>query len=459
MILKSLRLAKWGENIDRMVKTQEYIDFYNLDSESYVDDMIDDRIEIQSEKKAMRNYIRTEGLTPRLIEEKSLMFQTPCKITNGEEDFKELLDEINFDATMNEINKLVNLTSDVAVIPAIRKDHLYLDFYTGEDCFVIQNELDQTLFNAFFYRIGNFVDTYFKATELQEYHCWKKEGMLGIETNNPDWEKAGKFKVIIDEGNGEIKYIQKFEDSEVIDFKGEVPVIMFRNWIPRKSFWSLKGNNIVKANKNLNWNLTLFEMIKAHNIPQLVISGDLDEVPKGLNTFIRFGTNAMGEPVGSAEYIKPGTSLTEYQETIDSDRKKIANEEGITSESISGVMFSSGYQLKLAKQEIINKNLRERSFYKDSIRELFHFIFIACQELNQFSFTEDMEIAIDFGEINYDNDPLQKEQIRAIKIQTGTWSPIQSIMEDNPDLDRDAAIDFYKHIQEENNLKTLEIEK
>jgi hypothetical protein len=50
-------------------------------------------------------------------------------------------------------------------------------------------------------------------------------------------------------------------------------------------------------------------------------------------------------------------------------------------------------------------------------------------------------IHINFGELKFENDPLETEQLRAIKTANGTWSPIMSLMQDDPDLDEKEAED------------------
>ena len=56
------------------------------------------------------------------------------------------------------------------------------------------------------------------------------------------------------------------------------------------------------------------------------------------------------------------------------------------------------------------------------------------------------------GEIKFAESPEEKARTRALKTMAGIWSPIHSLMEDNPDLTEEEAIVEYEKILKWNKL-------
>ena len=116
-----------------------------------------------------------------------------------------------------------------------------------------------------------------------------------------------------------------------------------------------------------------------------------------------------------------------------------------------GSSYSSGYQLRLAKTDVLNRNVEKKSTYREPLRDLVQLI-MDCKRLNSnVNLPENADISIDFADITIENDPMQQEQIRGLKIANGTMSRVDAIMEDNPDLTREAAEDRIKQIDDDNN--------
>ncbi|MEA1972671.1 MAG: hypothetical protein U9N34_05190, partial [Candidatus Cloacimonadota bacterium] len=60
--------------------------------------------------------------------------------------------------------------------------------------------------------------------------------------------------------------------------------------------------------------------------------------------------------------------------------------------------------------------------------------------------------SIDFGEVEFDTNPKEREELRAMQLVNGTKNEIDFLIEDNPDLSREDAIEKFKEMEEEKKL-------
>ena len=56
---------------------------------------------------------------------------------------------------------------------------------------------------------------------------------------------------------------------------------------------------------------------------------------------------------------------------------------------------------------------------------------------------------LEFGQVVFDTNPIEVEQVRSLKLANKTISRIDIIMEDNPDLSREEALEVAKRIDSE----------
>ena len=115
---------------------------------------------------------------------------------------------------------------------------------------------------------------------------------------------------------------------------------------------------------------------------------------------------------------------------------------GISSESItSGSNFTSGFQLKLSKQGVIDHNKDKQDLYREPIRLLCRLIMDTETLFGTTNYPPNAKINIDYADIAVEVDPLEQEQIRAMKMSNGTMDRVMALMEDNPDMQEQDAIE------------------
>ncbi len=440
MIIERTQIeAKWGSEIVRRKKINTYLGYYDNFQKDELKDLIEMRLQTE-ESKELKKYLKTDNITKQIINETSLLFQSEVKISivNGAnideaktDELSEILDSVLFNAVMQETNRFVNLTKDVGILPQIRDNKLELDIITSDQMIVKQKDDDPTKAEWIAYQVGINTNT-LQSHKINIYHKWSAEGKSQIEVGD----------------KGQI-LSEIFIDAP--DYDGLIPIVMFRNYIPKDSFFKEFESDIVDFNKELNYNLTRLEMMRDYNLPQRVDFGtDPDKTyPIGITMRMTFDNGAVGDVKPDSKYIKPDFPITEETETILKNKEMLAISQGLSADSIRGGEFTSGYQMRLSKENILNKNRADRPFYRNAIKDLIKIMFITENHLKG-KFNVDSDIKVDFGEITYSDDPQQKATTRTVKINNGTHSRIDFIMEDNLDLTRPEAELKAKQIDMEN---------
>ena len=72
-------------------------------------------------------------------------------------------------------------------------------------------------------------------------------------------------------------------------------------------------------------------------------------------------------------------------------------------------------------------------------------------------FPQDTRINVNFAEIKFDNDPKTNVEVNNGRLQQNITSPIRILMEEDPDLSYEEAVELYKKIKEENNTSSINV--
>ena len=203
-------------------------------------------------------------------------------------------------------------------------------------------------------------------------------------------------------------------------------------------------------------------MLEDYNLPQKVKIGmdESEETKTGLTFMNGIVRNDAGEAIGDMKYISPNAPVKDEKELIEWRKQTTAVDNGISADSLTGKTFSSGFELFLSKSGIIEKNIEERPLYLRPMKELLrNMMYLATEQLGM-RFGSDInsmpDVHVDFGELSYTQSPEERERTRASKLLNGTGSVVEFVMEDNPDLSEDEAIDLIKKRQEWKKLTRVE---
>jgi len=424
--------AKWKADTARRNEVSQWIDFYNNKQEHYLKGNLNENY--PKSATDMYKYIMTYPLTQRIIDDISMLFKNGIEVTLEKEKLNEILQDIlhsvMFQPVMDTVNSLVNLCHKVGVIPQWR-DGLELDILTPDKCFVIQDEDNPTKISELYYQIGIIVDTPSVSERVDEYVRWTPESQSIVEVQD------GKMA----------------NERDIIQNRfGKIPVTFFVNDLNVDTFWHEKGQPVVEANKVVNQELTNYRLMLAYQSFSTLVAVGLDEeakIPFGPQFSLKLPFDPTDQKTPDAKYITPSPALDKVWGVINDIILHTAQSVGLSAESFQrkASSFSSGYQLKLSKQDIINKTAQDRQYYRPAIIDLVQNIMRLYTWEGDKTFPENQDIYVDFGEIEFETSPKEREELRAMQLSNGTASVIDFIMEDNPDLSREQAVERYKEIE------------
>ena len=448
IIQNGLLISKWQDDEQRRELASMYLDYYKGVYRSVLGKLIEQQVNREGAKK-LKYFMESVGLTEYIIKEIALVFSEPADITlldapdDVAADWDNTLSDVDVQVVLENIDQYVELLHDCAVMPIVIDGVAKLKIITPEKCIIHQKEDDPTEMIRFLYLVDTMVNTPGRLERVDIYACLDiADGRLRYYTCELD--KLGQI----------IK--ETINEKEIPDY-GRIPVVFFRNYLPTDCFWYSGNSTIVDTSIQADMRRTDLAMAEAYHIPQLVTSGLTNEEFKKLTldrtSYINIPRDEMGNAQGKAEYITPDSGLDKLNEQIQNRRKTLARNKGLSSDTIDGVTATSGYQLALSKMDILQRNKSKRKYYIKPIRELMELLIDTLYFYDIINFTSYKDkVSIDFGEISFPQSEEEKARAREMNTAQGIWSPIQSIMQDNPDLDEKEAVKHFKKIQEWNKL-------
>lgn len=442
--------AKWKNDIHRREQVAKAIDFYNNQQEEYTLDYLKTVYSDNAFQK-LSKYLICDSLTKSIIDDVSIMFQNGISIQTNNEAVNDFLSEVIADTQLQHIlikvNRLVNLTHKLAVVPFYNAltDRFSFDIITGDKCFIQQNLIIPTEAEAIYYTVNPLTDSPLTSKQMNLYVRWTQEKIEKVEISD----------------NGQILNVLESNDNPYLPYK-MMPFIWFYDDLNIDTFWSECGNFLVKDNLEINRLLVnLALMVDYQTFSTLVTTGI--DVPVPLYVGPQFHINLTRKSYSTtdiqpdAKYITPEAKINEVWQIICDKAVKCAKRMGLSAQAYttqaSAENYNSGYQLKLSKIDVINKNLLQQPLYIQAIEKLIKVLLITSNIYKHTHFDVDnLDIRINLYKPQIELSPAEVEQVRALKISNGTWSPIRSLMEDYPDLSYEEAKDLYAKIQEENKL-------
>jgi hypothetical protein len=336
----------------------------------------------------------------------------------------ELWDRVNLYKTLKQADKYTELCGKIGVITRWNGERTVMDILTPDKCVVEEDPDYPTQITRLAYTIGQ-TDNPHLAQQVNLYRVWTVTETYISEVNESGVELS-------------------VSDMQVNPY-GRIPVAWFEIDSPLDTFWLDQGNPFVELNRRINLQLTNLDIaIDFQSFSTMVTEGmdSSSSIPIGVTRRLnipRDGTDPSTS-AGKAYYITPDAKLLEVWQIIRESIIWFAGTMGISSESISnGSDFSSGFQLKLSKQGVIDRNKDKQDLYRESVRDLCQLVLDTETIYGVNSYPADTQINIDFADIAVAVDPLEQEQIRAMKMSNGTMDSVMALLEDNPDLTEEEA--------------------
>jgi len=418
------------------------IDYFNYDQADYVADELQKRY--PKTWTDLYSYIVTIPLARTLASQRAKLFQNDPVITIDaesepiQENFNLLLDQTNLYFVLSVLDQYAETCNQVAAIPRwdARRKMVYIEIITPDKVIVIQDPDRPTEPRAVAYSVGVYTDTNLNS-RVDKYAYWTDEE-YAVVTFKSDYT------------------IDKYIEAPVPNTYGRIPIVWFRTDLPIDTFFLENGYPIMNCNERANIQLTSLDIGTDYQAFATMVTEGLPEgkiIKAAVTRYINFPLGDDLKPVGRAYFINPSVDLKQIWEIINQNIDLYASLMGISTQAIKqGTAFSSGYQLRLSKSDIIDYNNKKRSMYRESVRQLVQLTMDCARLYGGQAMPEDAGIGIDFADVTVETNPLEQEQIRGLKITNGTMSRIDAIMDDNPDLTREQAEETAKRIDADNRI-------
>ena len=103
--------------------------------------------------------------------------------------------------------------------------------------------------------------------------------------------------------------------------------------------------------------------------------------------------------------------------------------------------------LELSKQDVINNAEIEKPFYTSAIKDLIKYAVMVYSKNAKNTLESVTTVMVDYQPVVFKKNPVEVWQVRTYEKLNGVKSPIDFIMEDNPDLTRAEAEERYEQVQ------------
>lgn len=440
--IQELKLkAKMQDNDIRRRLARKAIDYYNYNQYSYMAELIESRY--PDTYSDLYEYIVTIDLAKSLTVQLAKLFSDDPAISidgsqSVQDAFISLMDSVNLYGLLPMIDRYTETCNRIGVVPIYneRTQRIKLDFITPDRCIVWQDENDPTEATAVAYTIRQQIDS--PVAERSDIFAMWTDSEYRIVTLKKDGS------------------VDKDIEPAVPNPYGRIPIAWFSTEPQIDAFWPDRLFPMVNANERANIQLTNLDVALDYQSFSTLYTSGMPEGSKllvGVQRYINIPLNPeTGQAAGSVGYVTPSPQLQAVWQIINDNIALSASMMGISPEAIrQGSQFSSGYQLRLSKSDVIDRNMAKRSAYREPLRQLLQNI-MDCNTFNTaVKLPADAMLKIDFADVKIENDPLQEEQLRSLKIQNGTMSRVDAIMQDNPDLSREDAIERITEIDSDNN--------
>ena len=428
-----LKIKKEADEL-RMDEAQKKLDLYKDDYEEIIQDKMTELFTKANYDRMKYHVNQTQNILKRVINEISMIYKAePQRIVDPENDrWSEIMKDNRLDLKLKKINRYTNLMNECLLKISYRGGKIVYDVIAPNICFVFQNDFDPTQADAIVYMM-TWADTRGKTTI--EYHYWSVDGDYFVFNEN--------FRLIrvvysdIDEKEENYPYRDPKTDLPIL------PFIVFHRQEPDCNFWDQdSGRDLYNGAVLTGVKMTLFDYyFKVCSFKQPYIIGDISNMPQDQ---IMDPMTALGVPAGEGASI--GTldiqiNMDQLVKAIVFQINGLINNYGISADQYTlRIPEMSGRALKIRNRALMELRQDQLPLYRNYEQEIFYKTRIVNNAFPKFftKIPEDAEFMIDFGEIEFPEDPEDELRLDIKESRAGLMSPGQFYMKRNPDIKDEA---------------------
>lgn len=377
-------------------------------------------------------------------------FQSP-KSKDPDARYDELMKDIPMDLIMDEVCKGTFALNEFGVGIAFRNNKICIDIFPPDYVSVWQDENDPLKIKALMYEVilSDTVDA--PAIDSAAANSTNKRYFVWWDTDGNHFMCDEHFVRIKNEANPN-------DENPYKDAKGNyiIPFVICHKKYNSRTIWDgTSGNKMYSAQSQIGVLSTLFNYYaKVMSLKQLSITGNAD---------VKISNDQLLDPLHVFKVEGEGASVNvlDMQGRLDQFEKNVIigkieralNSEGLSLESFTrSGNAESGYKLKIKKEgqlKRINALMKFFRVYEAQIAEIIRIV--NNTHFPQAKIADDAVFTVDFGEYIPQENPLDVDKHREFLLAHNMKTEVDFIIEDNPDIDEDAAQKLYEDNKAKNS--------
>ena len=453
---KARQQATFADQAEYQTTTLERIMMYDFDQIAIMHDYIDERFQQGSlNNEMMKKFLECKSRTEQVIKQSNILLDGGVEIglteenEKIEEELKDLLDLSQFQAYIQKAYLMWFATLEpVGIIVHWIDGQIDLRILTADKYLIVQDENNPKKIKALYYEIST-DENINNQIQMNTYIKWTNENQKIVEIDRHKFDGNEENEKVIEENPNPL---------------GMIPVAWFQGDI-NDSFYYRKGHPLIEANKRLNIEDTIMKNGQLmYAWAKFQIKNGNKSTEGGLDSSMFAVYNFPYDPVSGqspeASYVSPTNSIIDPQTNIDKWIDDLYASFSINPAVIRGnSTATSGYQLKLEKNSVLERAVKQRSFFSRSIKELVSIIALMHDAnggkiLLSKVLSDIKNITTNFKEYQTEASRDETARADAQELANGTTSIPRILMRNDPDLSLENAIEKAKTISEENKALT-----
>jgi hypothetical protein len=430
-IINSVLAAKWRAEKDRQEEADNRLSIYSDDYEEIIRDTLKTLFCKENYENLYYHVNQSQNIFKRVVNQISMIYKADAQRTLDVQSdrYETIKDETDIDTRMRKVNRLTNAMNDIIVMVAVHDGRICYDLITPNVCTVIQDPDNPSKMDALIYRLTS-VNTPTSANIRYAY--WDVNGNHAI--------LDGYFRTISviyspDGSGGGMPYPYRDKSGAFV-----IPAVVLHRQHPEDSFWDQdSGRDLYNAAVGLGWKLTLKDYyFKSASFKQIYVIADDLNVPNKQRTDVSTMLHLRGEDseIGTLDLQ---VAIDKLVESITADVNMIINNYGISADMWTlSVSEMSGRALKIRNMALLEQRQEQTPAYRRLETELFektrivnnaHAGFFGWKQI-----PENAIFTVDFGEIEFPEDPVYEIDLEAKRLKSGIIGLGQFYQRFNPDI-------------------------
>lgn len=404
-------------NTLRKEETRKRLDFFYDDQLDYIEQEL-----AKSFSEPEKFQLACLNITKKIVKNLAQTYNVPPKRTldgtdSDKEIYQGLVESSALDVKMKQASRLVKLLKTVLIRPVWRNNKIDFDILTGD---IVDVEVGDTPEYLQAVLVTNYGNT--NKTEDVTYSYWTKE-----EYTKYDYR-----------GNVLEQYSNPYN---------VIPFIPVWDYSPHSDFWLPGGDDLISLQEAVNNKLVdLLHLMRFQSFGVGWIKGATGGMQQ-------LDAGAMVELPENGElgFESQQAKITEVLDAIDRLIKWAALSNGLSSDFIKhSSTQESGLSKLVSNKELDELRRDDIELFRRYEKQLFQLTKIIFNTHNTKKLSESCDLTIDFDDNEGVTTPKEQAETWQILMSLGVASPVDVVMERNPDLaTREDALAYLMQIKQE----------